>query len=234
VAPYVVEYNRDLFDAGQEYPALDWTWDDFVAAAVALTGGQGEARRYGFVSDAYEPNDLLVFVESLGARLVDLSVDPPAFSLDHPATAEAVRRYTSLTTEYRVKPVLATGPAEAMNLSSPYLERKALIASGRAAMWTTPAVAMPAWDERDELDVGLAPLPTGPQGTRAAVCPPAATSFRPEPRIRKPAGYGSPFSPASRRRRRDFRRAGPWPSRTSISAWWAPSGPPPTWPASSP
>jgi ABC-type glycerol-3-phosphate transport system substrate-binding protein len=172
VAPYVVEYNRDLFDAaGQDYPDLDWTWDDFVAAAVALTGGQGEARRYGFVSDVYEPNDLLVFVESLGARLVDLSVEPPAFSLDHPATVDAMRRYTSLTTEYGVKPVLATGPAEALELSRPYMVRKALIANGQAAMWTTSALAMPAWDERDELNVGVAPLPAGPQGTRGSSMP---------------------------------------------------------------
>jgi multiple sugar transport system substrate-binding protein len=172
VAPYFVEYNRDLFDAaGLEYPALDWTWDDFVATAVALTRGEGEAKQYGFVSDYYEPNDLLIMVELLGARLVDLSAEPPEFCLDHPATVEAMRHYTSLTTEYGVKPVLATSAAEAMNLVGPYQERKALIATGRAAMWTTSAVAMPAWDERSELDVGVAPLPAGPQGGRGGNVP---------------------------------------------------------------
>lgn len=31
-------YNKDLFDAaGVEYPNADWTWDDFAAAAAALT-----------------------------------------------------------------------------------------------------------------------------------------------------------------------------------------------------
>ncbi len=34
----VMFYNKDLFDeAGVPYPADDWTWDDFLAAAKALT-----------------------------------------------------------------------------------------------------------------------------------------------------------------------------------------------------
>jgi multiple sugar transport system substrate-binding protein len=33
-----IYYNKDLFDAaGLEYPTADWTWDDFAAAAEALT-----------------------------------------------------------------------------------------------------------------------------------------------------------------------------------------------------
>lgn len=33
-----VYYNKDMFDAaGLEYPTADWTWDDFAAAAEALT-----------------------------------------------------------------------------------------------------------------------------------------------------------------------------------------------------
>ena len=33
-----VFYNKDMFDAaGVEYPADDWTWDDFIATAKALT-----------------------------------------------------------------------------------------------------------------------------------------------------------------------------------------------------
>jgi ABC-type glycerol-3-phosphate transport system substrate-binding protein len=82
-----------------------------------------------------------------------------------------MHHFSSLTTKYGVKPILATGPAEAMNLSSPYLERKALIATGRAAMWTTSAVAMPPWDEGSELDLGVAPLPAGPQGRRGGSMP---------------------------------------------------------------
>ncbi|MDX1993739.1 MAG: sugar ABC transporter substrate-binding protein [bacterium] len=38
-----IYYNKDLFDAaGLEYPTSDWTWDDFAAAAAALTNPQND------------------------------------------------------------------------------------------------------------------------------------------------------------------------------------------------
>jgi multiple sugar transport system substrate-binding protein len=42
-----VVYNKTLFDdAGLEYPSADWTWDDFRAAAKALT--DPDAKQFGF------------------------------------------------------------------------------------------------------------------------------------------------------------------------------------------
>ncbi len=36
-------YNKDMFDAaGLEYPTADWTWDDFAAAAEALTDPEND------------------------------------------------------------------------------------------------------------------------------------------------------------------------------------------------
>jgi len=47
----VIYYNKDLFDeAGLEYPAPDWTWDDMVRMARALTrdfDGDGIIDQYG-------------------------------------------------------------------------------------------------------------------------------------------------------------------------------------------
>ena len=47
----VVYYNRDLFDAaGLADPAMNWTWDDFLAAAQALTrdtDGDGAIDQFG-------------------------------------------------------------------------------------------------------------------------------------------------------------------------------------------
>ena len=46
--PVVLYYNKDIFDEmGVEYPNPDWTWDDFKAAAIALTN---EAH-YGFTHE---------------------------------------------------------------------------------------------------------------------------------------------------------------------------------------
>ncbi|MDY6876225.1 MAG: extracellular solute-binding protein [Chloroflexota bacterium] len=163
VGPYVVEYNEDLFDAaGVDYPALDWTTDDFLALAVALTRGEGEGKQYGFVAQVHELTDLQLMVERLGSRLIDESVDPLALSFNDPATVEAVRWYADLSTVHGVKPVFVTDFAEAA--TSSYVEREEMINDGRAAMWTSYGPAM-AFGERRELNVGVVPLPAGPDGT---------------------------------------------------------------------
>ncbi|MGH2533383.1 MAG: ABC transporter substrate-binding protein [Thermomicrobiales bacterium] len=45
----VIYYNPKLFaEAGLDPPAAEWTWDDFLAAARALTTGEGGDKVYGF------------------------------------------------------------------------------------------------------------------------------------------------------------------------------------------
>jgi ABC-type glycerol-3-phosphate transport system substrate-binding protein len=152
VTPYIIEYNKDLFDAaGLDYPALDWTWDDFLALAVDLTQGEDEEKQYGFVAEFYELNDLLLITERLGAKLVDEDADPPALTYNDPATVEAVRWYANLTTEHEVKPVFVTD----LN--------KLLAAS--AAMWTGSATTAVVFGERDPSNIGAAPPPVRADGT---------------------------------------------------------------------
>lgn len=44
----VTWYNKDMFDAaGVAYPAPGWTWEDYRAAAAALTSGAGPEKIYG-------------------------------------------------------------------------------------------------------------------------------------------------------------------------------------------
>ena len=161
---YVVEYNKDLFDAaGLAYPPLDWTTDDLLALAVALTHGEGEEKQYGFVGDWNEVDDLLVVVERLGGRLMDRRLDPPAVTFDDPATVEAVRWYAALVTEHGVKPLLATDAARFTDGSVAFPKREALIGNGRAAMWTAHARPLPL-SNRDGLRIGAVPFPRGPAG----------------------------------------------------------------------
>ena len=162
---YVVEYNKDLFDVAHlAYPPLDWTTDDLLALAVALTCGEGEEKQYGFVGDWNEVDDLLVVVERLGGRLMDRRSDPPAFIFDDPATVKTVRWYAALVTNYDVKPVLAADAAGFTDGSVAFPRREALIGSGRAAMWTARARPLPL-SNRDGLRIGTAPFPRGPAGT---------------------------------------------------------------------
>lgn len=163
--PYVIEYNKALFDAARvDEPALDWTTDDFVELAAALTRGEGEDKQYSFVPQFFEVNDLLLLIEPRGAQLVDESADPPTLTLNDPTTVEAVRWYAGLSTEYEVKPIFLADIADYVaEANAFFIEREALISEGRAAMWThmgTPAIG----GDRDELDIGVAPLPAGIHG----------------------------------------------------------------------
>jgi len=161
--PYIIEYNKDLFDAANvDYPALDWTTDDFLELAVALTQSEDEDKQYGFVPQYFEVTDLLLLVDRRGAQLIDESADPPAFAFNDPATVEAVRWYAGLSTEYEVKPVFMADIADLTSASAFAIEREALIREGRAAMWISEIVAI--FGDRTELNTGVAPLPAGIEG----------------------------------------------------------------------
>jgi ABC-type glycerol-3-phosphate transport system substrate-binding protein len=164
----VINYNKTLFDEARvPYPQPDWTTDDFLAAAVALTQGDDPAtRQYGYVPQEFEINDLTTFLERLSAQFLDENEDPPQLSFTHPTMVEAMRWVTSLTTEFAVKPTFITNIGEgAFGLGE---ERKALIENGRAAMWSDQG--FPTFPEinLDDLAVGIAPLPAGPDGTVTA------------------------------------------------------------------
>ncbi len=160
VTPFVIEYNKELFEAeGVEAPAVGWTWDDFLATSVALTGGGGEDQQYGFVAQVYELNDLLLISERLGATLLDDSADPPTFSFNDPDTVEAVRWYAALTTEHEVKPVYITDLKNLLGASSAYLERQGLIDKGLAGMWTSSVDSVLLFGVRKDPNVGAVPLP---------------------------------------------------------------------------
>jgi len=164
VEPYVIEYNKDLFDAGLDYPTPDWTTDDFLALTVALTRGEGQDKQYGFVPEAYEGNALPLILQRLGARLIEESVDPPAVSFDDPATVEAMRWYAELFSVHGVRPVFVTDLAELEEAASFYT-RDALINEGRAAMWTSTSSESAMALGRSGSNIGVVPLPVAPGGT---------------------------------------------------------------------
>ncbi|MGD2078894.1 MAG: extracellular solute-binding protein, partial [Chloroflexota bacterium] len=157
----LIEYNKALFDeAGLDYPAVDWTTDDFLDYAVLLTQGEGETQQYGYVSDLFEPSDMLNMMDRLGARLIDDGQDPPALAFTDPATVAAVRWYTGLSTEHGVKPVLMTNLMD--TAVSAVQQRESILAQGRAAMWSNSAFNVDlGGGEETEIDTGAVPLPAG-------------------------------------------------------------------------
>lgn len=167
--PEVILYNRDLFDAaGVDYPALDWTTDDFLATAIALTHGEGKEKQYGFIGGPFEYPGLMLMLERRGARLIDDSLDPPTMAFTDPSTVEALRWYTDFSREYGVKPVFDTDADElTAAFSTAYMQWSELVYSGRAAMWTI-LESLELVSDHGGMNVGLATMPAGADGVTGA------------------------------------------------------------------
>jgi multiple sugar transport system substrate-binding protein len=107
VSSLVVYYNRDLFaEAGVPEPAAGWTWDQFQAAATALTkdlDGDGVTDQYGA---GVEPSiiRLAPFIWSNGGNVVDDEENPTRLAVDGPEAIEAMQRFFDLHTVHGVVP----------------------------------------------------------------------------------------------------------------------------------
>lgn len=102
--PVVVYYNKALFDAaGQTYPQAGWTWDDFLAAAKAMTkdtDGDGRNDQWGFTANGWPPPQM--FVWQAGGDVIgeDLKTAP----IDTPEALEAWNFYLQLAFNPEVSP----------------------------------------------------------------------------------------------------------------------------------
>jgi multiple sugar transport system substrate-binding protein len=155
----LIEFNKDLFDAaGIDYPATGWTMDEFLEIAVAMTEGEGDSKQYGYMSELFEPSDMLTIVDRLGADLVNDSADPPALNFLDPDTVEAIRWYVGLTTEHGVKPILLTDLLGAALTA--IQEQQAILDQGRVAMWVNSTFSVDFGSEEDNGErTGAVPLP---------------------------------------------------------------------------
>ena len=103
ISSLVVYYNRALFDAaGLPYPEDDWTLDEFLATAQALTldlDGDGDVDQYGLGTEA-SIFRLAPFVWGNGGELVVLEsgLRPIRLALDSRAAREAVAWFVELQT----------------------------------------------------------------------------------------------------------------------------------------
>jgi ABC-type glycerol-3-phosphate transport system substrate-binding protein len=173
----VMYYNKDLFDAaGLDYPGPGWTTSDFLDMAVALTQGAGESEQYGYAPSSFGVNDLVSFMDRLGADMLDESVDPPRLVFNSPGVADALRWYTSLATQYQVEPVFDNTE----DFGGSERQRQTLINTGRVALWMDSSggfgggfgvrvfVGPGAPDQQSDLNLGVVPLPSGPNSAQGS------------------------------------------------------------------
>lgn len=119
VSSLVVYYNKDIFAKyGVAEPKPGWTWNEFLTTAtlltrdaagvqVAATGeSEGAAAKPAVYGLGIEPSmiRLAPFAWSNGGEIVDNEKKPTRFTLDNPATREALKNIVDLRLAYGVVP----------------------------------------------------------------------------------------------------------------------------------
>ena len=132
-SPMVVVYNKDLFDrAGVPYPTDDWTWDDFLRVAKALTrdtDGDGRTDQWGTAFD----RRVFLWIPWLWSGAGDVLCPGGTRAsgcLDAPASVAAIRWYTNWVTRDSIVP-------RVFNLRRSLGDNLRLFYSGKVAMLTT-------------------------------------------------------------------------------------------------
>ena len=93
--PVVVYYNKNMFDAaGLSYPTADWTWDDFITDAKALTkdtNGDGTVDQWGTISNGWPPPQMFIWQAGGDVISPDLATSP----IDSPEAVKGMEFYLS-------------------------------------------------------------------------------------------------------------------------------------------
>ena len=153
VSSLVVYYNRDLFDAaGVPYPEAGWTWDDFLAAAKALTkdlDGDGLPDQHGLGVE----NSLIrfaPFIWQAGGELVDDVERPTKLTIDTLEAREGIQFFIDLSLVHKVVPTEAEVLAES--------DEDRFI-NGTTAMLLQSRRVVPTLREIEDFTWDVAPLP---------------------------------------------------------------------------
>lgn len=150
----VLYYNRDMFDAaGVEYPTKEWTWDDFLAAAQALTvtGDDGVVSQYGFAAGGWWPW-WMSFMYQNGGRILDENMENVV--VNSPENIEAINFYTDLVHKYKVAPSADDYSRFGLKDGQP----DPLFAQGHTAMCLTGYWNIGSLSSVEEINWDVAPL----------------------------------------------------------------------------
>lgn len=144
-------YNRKLFDeAGEPYPANNWTWDDYLAAAKRLTrkGPDGRVEVWGSHILSGWWGEWLTLVRQAGGDLFD--PDVTHCTLDEPAARRGMQFYIDKVRKHGVSPAPGFGPDQGFASG-----KLAMELVGHTGNWTM-------YNQIPGLEWDIQLLPTGP------------------------------------------------------------------------
>lgn len=177
--PWVMFYNKDLFDAASvPYPSGDWRWDGFLETARALKEPGGFP--FGSWGAQVTP-----FVYQNGGRVVGDPLAPQKATLDDPATVEAARWYVNLALLEGVMPtpaelaeyaadrgrkttVITGGDAANKVASQAKADLEQAVTAGNVGMWMGKLSEAGGRWNRWDFRWGVTPLPAGRQAATLA------------------------------------------------------------------
>lgn len=147
----IIHYNTQMFEeAGLDVPSPEWTWSDFLDAALTLTKGEGGDKVFGFAIPYFNFGLAPWFHTNSTSTLTE---DWSDSNLDDPKVLESVKFIHSLVHEHGVSPdVEGTAPFE-------------LFAGGRAAMTGGGRWPFAGYIANDFRTVDITPWPRNTAGT---------------------------------------------------------------------
>ncbi len=152
-SPLVVYYNKDLFtQAGVPFPSDNWTWDEFLADAKALTrdtNGDGKTDQYGLGTEG----DLLrlaPFIWQNGGEVFDNDKDPSKLTMDSPASLEALNWVIDFQIKWHIVPTPQDEVVESFETR---------FINGTLAMFINQRRGVGLYREQAKFDWDVAPLP---------------------------------------------------------------------------
>lgn len=153
ISSLVVYYSEDLFNAANlPFPTDDWTWDDFVKTAVALTqdfDNDGTIDQYGLGVDP-SLYRLAPFVWQNGGPITNSDDFPTRLTLTRPPSQAALQWFVDLRQQHGVVPNRVEEAA---------LDSESRFIGGSTAMFLNSRRGTPTYREIDGFVWDVAPLP---------------------------------------------------------------------------
>ena len=156
----VLYYNKDAFDAaGVAYPDDNWTWDNLLEAADALTVVEDSGRVAQYALDM-EGGKWQLWVGQNGGTILDDMRNPSKCTLDESAAIEGLQFFGDMMNEnYAMR---------SANLNQAGGDA-AVFSNGQVAMIIQNSSRVSAFNEAEmNYDVAVAPIPEGGQRSASA------------------------------------------------------------------